>query len=138
MAALYLLDTNIISQLMRQPQGPQAQCFRGHVTQLASGQIATSVIVHCELLFGLSKKPSSRLQQAFDLQMAHLPVLPLDGDVAAHYAQLRCALEQLGTPIGANDCLLAAHALALGATLVSADAEFKRVPGLTVENWCQE
>jgi tRNA(fMet)-specific endonuclease VapC len=138
LSKIYLLDTNIISQLMRQPQGPQALSYRNHVAGLASGQIATSIIVHCELLFGLRKKPSTRMQQAFELQMAQLPVLGLDNAVAAQYAQLRCALEQLGTPIGANDCLIAAHALALGATLVSADAEFARVAGLKLENWLIE
>ena len=62
-------------------------------------------------------------------------VLPLDDIVGTHYARLRTHLEQAGTPIGANDTLIAAHALALGATLVTADAEFQRVPGLRVENW---
>lgn len=52
-----------------------------------------------------------------------------------HYARLRTALEQAGSPIGPNDALIAAHALALGCTLVTADAEFDRVPGLRVENW---
>jgi tRNA(fMet)-specific endonuclease VapC len=56
-------------------------------------------------------------------------------DTTEHYQRIRLHLEQLGTPIGPNDTLIAAHALALGATLVSADAEFTRVPGLAFENW---
>ncbi len=97
--------------------------------------MVTSVIVQCELLYGLTRKPSPRLQAGYDLQMAQLPVLDLDESVTQHYATLRAYLEQLGTPIGPNDALIAAHALALDATLVSADAEFGRVPGLKLENW---
>ena len=70
--------------------------------------------------------------------MQNLVVLPLDETVGPHYAKLRAQLEQAGTPIGANDTLIAAHALALGATLVTADIEFTRVPGLQVENWLQQ
>jgi tRNA(fMet)-specific endonuclease VapC len=67
--------------------------------------------------------------------MQSVTVMPFDAEVAVHYANLRTVLEQSGTPIGANDTLIAAHALALGATLVTADAAFTRVPGLKVENW---
>lgn len=63
--------------------------------------------------------------------------MPFDAEVAAHYANLRTVLEEAGTPIGPNDTFIAAHALALGATLVTADAEFTRVPGLKIENWLQ-
>ena len=62
-------------------------------------------------------------------------MLPLDADVVSAYARLRTLLERAGTLIGHNDMLIAAHALALGCTLVTADAEFDRVPGLRVENW---
>jgi len=78
---------------------------------------------------------SPRLQAAYEIQMQSLLVLPLDEVVGPHYAKLRSHLEQAGTPIGANDTLIAAHAMSLGATLVTADAEFARVPGLRVENW---
>lgn len=67
--------------------------------------------------------------------MTWIDVLALESAVATHYAELRTLLEQSGTPIGPNDTLIAAHALALGATLVSGNAEFARVPGLQVENW---
>jgi tRNA(fMet)-specific endonuclease VapC len=63
--------------------------------------------------------------------------MPLDAGVAIHYANLRTELEAAGTPIGPNDTFIAAHALALGATLVTADADFSCVPGLQVENWLQ-
>ena len=81
------------------------------------------------------KRPSLRLQTALNAQLDWLIVLPLDEAVVAHYASLRAHLESKGTPIGPYDAFIAAHALALDATLVSADAEFLRVPGLRVENW---
>ncbi len=134
-ATLYLLDTNVISELMRQPQGPLAARYRARLLDPAPCQMVTSIVVQCELLYGLSKRPSPRLQRAYDLQLAQLPVVALDSEAAQHYAQLRCSLEQQGLPIGPNDTLIAAHALALGAILVTADAEFVRVPGLALENW---
>lgn len=133
--ALYLLDTHIISHMMKNGTGTAAQCCRALLHSPVAVRIATSIVVQCELLYGLAKYPSTRLQTAYALHMANLPVLALDDSVPTHYAQLRAHLEKLGTPIGANDTLIAAHALALGATLVSSDAEFARVPGLQVENW---
>lgn len=134
---LYLLDTNIISNLMRDAQGVVAKRYRSLLQTQVPCRMVTSIVVQCELLYGLTKKPSARLQAAYDLQMAQLPVIDLDFTVTQHYATVRTLLEELGTPIGPNDTLIAAHALALGATLVSADTEFTRVPGLQVENWLQ-
>lgn len=131
----YLLDTNIISSIMKDGLGQDAQRIRARLQQEPECRLVTSVVVQSELLFGLARRPSQRLRTAYDLQMEYLEVLPLDENVSAHYADLRAQLEQLGTPIGANDTFIAAHALALGATLVSADAEFARVPGLQVQNW---
>lgn len=134
---IYLLDTNIISSLMKDRAGAETACIRERLQRSPDCTVVTSVVVQCELLFGLARRPSRRLQTAYDLQLARLTVLPLDAGVSSHYAQLRSQLEQAGTPIGANDTLIAAHALSLGATLVTADAEFTRVPGLQVENWLQ-
>ena len=100
--------------------------------------MCTSVVVQCELVFGLTRRPSARLQAAYDLEMAKLQILPLTDSVPLHYARLRAQLEALGQPIGPNDALIAAHALAINATLVSAYAEFLRVPGLRVENWLEK
>lgn len=133
----YLLDTNIISALMKDRSGADTATVRARGQHLADSTIVTSVVVQYELLFGLARHGTPRLQKAYDIQIKNLPVLPLDETVGAHYAQLRAHLEKAGTPIGANDTLIAAHALALGATLVSADSEFARVPGLKVENWLQ-
>ena len=131
----YLLDTNIISALMKDRSGTDTARVRAWALRTPDCTLATSVVVQCELLFGLAKHGTPRLQAAFDVQMQNLLVLPLDEAAGAHYAKLRAHLEQAGTPIGANDTLIAAHALALNATLITADAEFRSVPGLRVENW---
>ena len=133
----FLLDTNIISALMKDRSGTDTARIRQWGLHTPDCTLVTSVVVQYELLFGLARHGSARLQAAFDIQMQNLVVLPLDEVVGTHYAKLRSHLEQCGTPIGANDTLIAAHALALGATLVTADAEFTRVPGLKVENWLQ-
>ncbi|KAF1047049.1 PIN domain-containing protein [Xylophilus sp.] len=133
---LYLLDTNIVSDLAKHPDGPAAQRAAAALARAGDGAtLAISAVVQCELLYGLAKRPAARVQQAVEAQLELLEVLPLDAAVAPHYAALRARLEALGTPIGPNDGLIAAHALSLGATLVSGDAEFARVPGLVLENW---
>lgn len=134
-ATLYLLDTNIISHLMRDAQGLVARRYVARLKSPAPCRMTTSVVVECELRFGLEKRPSRRLQAAFDIQMQQLPVMHLDEKVPPRYAATRASLERAGTPIDANDMLIAAHALALGAILVSTDAAFSRIPGLQVENW---
>ena len=135
MPATYLLDTNIISHLMKDVGSDSLNRYRARLQSEPDCNVVTSVVVQCELMFGLARRPSPRLQKAYALQMEHLPAIPLDDSVCAHYGKLRTYLEQAGTPIGANDTLIAAHALALDATLVSADTAFSRVPGLRLENW---
>ena len=131
----YLLDTNILSDMMRLPEGRAAQQLRARLSDDQTAQMCTSVVVQCELLFGLRRRTHPRWQTHYQRVLESVDVLPLESDTAAHYAQIRTTLELAGTPIGANDTLIAAHALALGATLVSGDAEFQRVPGLRLENW---
>ena len=136
--SIYLLDTNIISALMKDRTGAITANVRVWAQRLPDCKLVTSVVVQYELLFGLARHGTSRLQTAYDIQMNKLPVLPLDAAVGPHYARLRAHLEKAGTPIGANDTLIAAHALALGATLITADAEFSGVPDLALENWLVE
>jgi len=136
-ATLYLLDTNIVSHMMRNATGQAMQRVRALMSANVDSRLCTSVIVECELQFGILRTSSPRWKARFEEAMALLVVMPLDDTACEPYAQLRRQLEQAGTPIGANDSLIAAHALALGATLVTNDAEFSRVPGLTVENWLQ-
>jgi tRNA(fMet)-specific endonuclease VapC len=134
---IYFLDTNIISHMMREPAGLATQKFALVAAMDLTQGMVTSTVVLCELQFGLQRRPNFRLSAALDRILTGVEVLPLDIDVVPRYAQLRAALEQNGTPIGPNDTLIAAHALSLGATLVTADAEFARVPGLRLENWLQ-
>jgi tRNA(fMet)-specific endonuclease VapC len=132
MTYLYLLDTNILSDLVRRPQGSVFQ----HIASVPENSVCTSIVVACELRFGAVKSGSSRLEQQLERILEVLTVLPLEPPVDVHYGVIRRHLEQAGTPIGPNDLLIAAHALALGLTLVTANIrEFERVPALTLDNW---
>jgi tRNA(fMet)-specific endonuclease VapC len=136
---LYLLDTNIISDMMRNPQGrANLQLEIRIALSKSSLRVCTSVVVDCEVRYGLRRKSSSKWDQAYTNLLQVVEVLPLDALVTPHYASLRARLEQAGKSIDANDSLIAAHALALGATLITADAEFCRVPDLALENWLVE
>ncbi len=128
----YLLDTNVLAELIRNPSGALARKI------VAAGQeaIGTSIVVACELRFGAAKKGSAALTAKVEALLATIEVAPLGEDSDRHYATLRSLLERAGTPIGPNDMLIAAHALALGATVVTSNTkEFTRVPDLVVEDW---
>ena len=132
---LYLLDTNIISDLIKNPQGDLAKI----VSELEPNSFCTSIIVACELSYGVKKKDSIQLAKKVEILLSTLDVLPLDNNVHEHYANLRNFLEKQGQVIGGNDMLIAAHALALNVTLITANVnEFNRVPDLRVENWLAE
>jgi len=135
--SILFLDTNIISDMMRDLQGAAATRAKLASIERGDDTLYTSTVVQCELEYVIARKSSPRLLAAYKAVMDTIEVLPLDPTVLAHYAQLRTHLEQCGTPIGPNDTFMAAHALALGATLVTADTEFTRVPGLKIENWLQ-
>jgi len=129
---MYMLDTNIVSDALRNPQGPVAMRIR----QIADDDISVSIIVAGELRFGAKKRGSDKITALVEGFLARTQVLPLESDADSHYAGIRVALETAGTPISANDMLIAAHALALDATLVTGNArEFSRIEGLKVENW---
>ena len=98
-------------------------------------QVALSVIVNCELLFGLHKTPSQQRQAEYDALIPAFDVLALTPNIATVYGNLRANLELAGKPLSANDVLIAAHAISLNATLVSADEAFAQVPNLKLENW---
>ncbi len=136
---LLMLDTNIISDLMRNPQGKSNTQLQQLMDSAPDVKVCTSLVVDCEVSFGLRRKPSKSLQQAYANLLQVVEIMPMDLSVTSHYADLRTHLERLGTPIGPNDTLIAAHALALDCTLVTDnEAEFRRVPGLRVENWLKE
>lgn len=128
----YLLDTNAVSQLIRRPDGRVAQ----RVAELEPGSFAVSVIVAAELRYGAERRGSSRLTRQLEAVLSAIDVLPLEEPVDRHYGEIRTELERSGRPIGFNDLLIAAHARALGLTLVTNNVgEFRRVSGLSVEDW---
>lgn len=98
-------------------------------------EVLTSVVVAAELRFGAAKVRSSRLAASIEEVLSGLPVAPFESPADETYATLRAELERAGRPLSGNDLLIAAHALTLGSVLVTADAAFGVVPGLTVENW---
>lgn len=132
-----MLDTNILFDMMRNPHGTANLALQQRLARQPDLQVAASVVVDCEIGFGLQRKGSARLDKAYAALLQVVEIVPLEASVTPHYTRIRIHLEQQGLPIGPNDTLIAAHALALDATLVSADAEFLRVPGLKVENWLE-
>ena len=131
----YLLDTNIISDLVRNPQGTIAH----RIAEVGEDSVSTSIIVASELRFGAMKKGSSRLSEQLDIVLSAIDIIPLESPADHRYAELRHALEKAGTPIGSNDMLIAAQALSLNSTLITANiSEFSRIPDLSVENWLAE
>ncbi len=128
----YLLDTNIVSDLIRHPQGNVAAAIR----RAGEAQICTSVIVAAELRYGAAKKASPRLTAQLEAILGALEILPFEAPADAIYGRIRTELEQAGTPIGGNDLLIAAQAITLGCTIVTDnESEFARVRGLPCENW---
>ena len=127
-----MLDTNIISDLIRNPQGRAAK----RIAKVGEANICTSIIVAAELRYGCARSGSKRLLKAVEDLLSEISVLPFDVPADAEYGVIRAELEAAGKPIGGNDLLIAAHAYATGATIVTANThEFKRIRGLNVENW---
>lgn len=128
----YLLDTNIVSDLVRNPRGRVAE----HVRSVGEAQICTSIIVAAELRYGARKRASPRLTARLEAVLNALDILPVKAPADAVYGALRARLEQTGKPIGGNDLLIAAHTIALGFTIVTDnEGEFRRIDRLPLENW---
>lgn len=128
----YLLDTNIVSDLIRNPQGHIAVRIR----EVGEAQVCTSIIVAAELRYGAMKRKSARLTAQVEVVLGALEVLPFESAADVTYGQIRVRLEEVGRPIGGNDLLIAAQTIALGYTLITDNAEeFARVDGLHCENW---
>lgn len=128
----YLLDTNIVSDLVRNPRGRIARRIR----KVGEGRICTSIIVAAELRYGSEKKGSPRLAAQVNAILGVLEGLSFDAPADTTYGSLRARLERSGKLIGANDLLIAAQALSLGHVLVTDNEhEFARVDGLRCENW---
>jgi tRNA(fMet)-specific endonuclease VapC len=126
------LDTNICSYILRRHPVAMIERFAG----LDRAQLWLSAIVAAELRFGAVKLGSARFAAAVETWLTGFDVRPWPVDATRQYANIRYALERAGQPIGGMDLLIAAHALAEDAVLVTNNArEFMRVPGLAVEEW---
>lgn len=135
MSYLYLLDTNIISELIKHPQG----LIFYKIQQIGESKICTSIVVAAELRFGIKNKNSPRLAEKLKVVLDAIDILPFTAPADNYYAEIRHNLKVQGTPIGGNDLLIAAHALSLNLTLVTANIrEFSRVSNLKVENWLSQ
>ena len=132
----YLLDTNIcIYVIRRRPPQVLARFQRYGV-----GELGLSTVTLAELQYGVAKSAfPARNQQALDAFTLPLEIVPFDAAAARAYGPIRAALERQGTPIGAMDLLIAAHALSLDVIVATNNTrEFARVPGLRVENWVDD
>jgi tRNA(fMet)-specific endonuclease VapC len=125
-----MLDTNVVSAIMREPAGAVAQ----RVTALAT-PVSISIVVAAELRYGAARKGSARLTATVEQILAVIEVEALSPPVDVVYGRLRDLLERQGQPMDANDLWIAAHALTLERVLATGDQAFARVGGLRVENW---
>jgi len=131
----YLLDTNILSDLIRNPQGRVMQ----HIQAVGESAVCTSIIVTSELRYGAVKKGSARLTAQLEAVLGSVEILSFEPPADVAYGQLRNYLERIGQPIGGNDLLIAAQAIALGYTIVTDnEREFSRIKGLACENWLSQ
>jgi len=133
MAPRYLLDTNICVYIRRQRPADVLARFQ----RLQPREAGISVITYGELFYG-AEKSAYRQQATNQLEelLTLLPVLPLPEEAGHAYGAIRASLEAKGTVIGNNDLWIAAHAKAAGLTLVTNnEKEFRRVTGLTLQNW---
>ena len=128
----YLLDTNILSDLIKHPAGTVAQ----QIATVGEAAVCTSIVVACELRYGGAKKSSTALSEKIEQLLSMIDVLPLEADADREYGMIRSSLEKVGATIGANDMLIAAHALSQSLTLITGNtSEFSRINGLKLENW---
>lgn len=116
---LYLLDTNIISDLIKNPQGKAAH----RIAEVGEDKVCTSIIVAAELRYGCAKSGSKRLIKAVEAVLGELTVLPFDVPADSEYGGIRAKLEAAGRPIGGNDLLIAAHACSIEAIVVTANTD---------------
>ncbi len=131
----HLLDTNIVSDLVRNPHGRVAQ----HIRKIGEAQVCTSIIVAAELRYGAAKKQSPRLTSQLEAVLGALEIVPFESPADATYGLLRAQLERAGRPIGANDLLIAAQALTLHYSVVTDnEREFAQIEGLRRENWLSQ
>lgn len=131
-----MLDTNICIYIIKRQPSAVLERF----TAFSVGEVGISVITLAELEYGASKsRDAQRNRHALEQFIVPLEVAGFDHEAAVTYGTIRAHLEQKGRLIGAMDLLIAAHARSLDARLVTNNEnEFRRVPGLRIENWVAE
>jgi tRNA(fMet)-specific endonuclease VapC len=128
----FMLDTNIVSDLVRHPHGRVAK----RIAEVGEARVCTSIIVAAELRCGAALKASPRFVEQLESVLGAIEVCALASPADVVYGALRARFDEIGQPIGANDLFVAAHALALRYTLVTDnDREFARIKALPIENW---
>jgi tRNA(fMet)-specific endonuclease VapC len=130
----YLLDSNVISHLVRFPRGSSAR----RLDDVGQEHVFTSIIVSSEVNYGVRKRGSAELTRKVGDVLGRMFVAVFEPPADQHYAVLRCAMDAAGKALAPNDLLIASHALALDATLVTDDRAFAFVPDLRTENWIQD
>jgi tRNA(fMet)-specific endonuclease VapC len=127
----YMLDTNTISHVMKQ----HANVAR-HLVAVPTESVCLSAITAGELLYGLARRPDAvQLQKAVTELMRRVDILPWDASAAERYGVVRAELERTGRSLGSLDMLIAAHALVVGAVLVTNDRAFSQISQLPIEDW---
>jgi tRNA(fMet)-specific endonuclease VapC len=132
MRVRYLLDTNMASYVIKGnfPHG------RERLVKVPMSEVGISAVTEAELRFGVAKIPgAARLETAVEEFLLRVEILPWDSAAAHHYAAIRAALERAASPMGNLDMIIAAHALAVAAALVTHDRAFHRIKHLKLEDW---
>jgi tRNA(fMet)-specific endonuclease VapC len=128
----YLLDTNIVSFHIRE----SSAALQRRLRRVSASTVALSVVTEMEVRYGLARNPRLRVADLVEEFLTGFTILPLDSAVARKYAQVRAELDSKGTPIGPLDLMIGAHALSIGATLVTNNVrELRRIRGLRVVDW---
>ncbi len=128
----FMLDTNIVSDMVRHPRGRVAR----RIAEVGETLVCTSIVVAAELRCSAARNGAPRVAEQLESVLRAIDVRPLEVPADAVYGALRARLEEIGEPFGANDLFVAAHALALRCTLVTDNERaFARIKALPVENW---
>jgi|ERR1700722_6577154 tRNA(fMet)-specific endonuclease VapC len=132
MPVRYLLDTNIASYAIK----GNVPHVRERLLKVPMPEVGISVVTEAELRFGVARKPQAvQLRRAVDEFLVRVEILPWDSQAAIQCAALRSELEESGIPVANFDLMIAAHAITVDATLVTHDRVFRRIKGLSVEDW---
>lgn len=127
----YLLDTNIVSHILRRQPNVMAR-----LQSMPMSDLYISAVTHAELMYGLAKKPdAAKLHRAVHELLLRIGVLPFDEQASTHYGKFKAQAEQSGKNLASLDMMIAAHASAVSAVLVSNDAAFQQIADLSVEDW---